>query len=188
MNGFNFPESGPVSPDVILRNTVNAATLRAAESLPELKQQAQYGIPPSSEDMFDAVTADLTVKKVADLLAIASHLLGGRDRAPCGICEVNYRNMREIALILCSDHCIAPVPETPDAPISRERRRRVRARQVLRYLSRLFGHNRNRICELCSVNIIGFTSNPLDKASTGTGIMNNGVGLIFSLCDRETLG
>ena len=67
MNGFNFPEIGPVSPDVVLRNTVNAATLRAAESLPELKQQAQYGIPPSQEAMFDAVTADLTVKRVGGL-------------------------------------------------------------------------------------------------------------------------
>ena len=187
MNGFNFPEIGPVSPDVVLRNTVNAATLRAAESLPELKQQAQYGIPPSQEDMFDAVTADLTVKRVVDLLAIASHLLGDRDRSPCGICEIHYRNMRGIILILCSDHCVAPVPETPDAPISQGRSRRVRARQVLRYLSRLFGHNCNRICELCSVNILGFTSNPLDKAPTGTGIMNNGVSLIFNLCKDETI-
>ena len=189
MNDFNLPGFEHLSSDDLVRNKVNSATLRSADALPSLKEQGRTGEGPGPEAMFDAVTADITVKKLASLLEIASQMLNGKLRGPCGICKVDYRNLRRIRVVLCSDHCQGPPPLSISIePLYRLRWHRIsRNREILTYLSRLFGRERIRSCLHCSVDILGFTTNPLGKEPIGTGILNNGVYLVFNLCKDETL-
>lgn len=88
-------------------------------------------------------------------------------------------------LTICSEHSHAPLPKETAEEVAPEDR--TRDREVLDYLSRLFGHNRRVACVLCSVEIGGMAGNPLGKPPGGEGPLRSGAILIFELCNYEIL-
>ena len=172
-------------PDEDMLGEIDAAVLRAADSLPGLLADLTAGQEVDPCKLAFARRAATTVATIAGLLAVAANLYGRDGSEYCRPCFLHYRNLDRIIVALCPQHCNGPVPEELIEDVVSPARSR--DREVLDYLMKMFGHKREIRCAVCSMQIARVNDGLLRRPPVGEGPLSNGVLLIFHLCNHEAL-